>query len=467
MHDASQTQQQDCNKIWASCLQQISAQVSAQAFNTWFVPIVPYRYHNRTLTLRVPSQFFCDWLEGHYVDLLRQVLDRVLGTGSCLEYAIGAEKPDQRSQVASEHSPSPDQPETHARYTWLMRRMPKLNPYYTFDNLVEGPFNQLVCAAARAVAQRPGKTSFNPLMIHGDMGLGKTHIGQAIAHAKASHPDDGCTVYVSSEVFTNQFIEALRNNALQDFMDFYTQVNLLILDDVQFLIGKEKTQEIFFSIFNQLHQADKQIVMTSHCPPRELQGLQRCLLSRFKWGLTADLQKPDLETRMAIIQKKLKRDDVAIADELVQYIAHSVDTNIRELEGVLTSLVACMAFNRKVDLSLVKQLLKDIVCEIDAQTGIDYLQQVVAKQYKVSPDDLKGKSRKRELVMARHTAIYLARVYTKYSLKYIGSYFGGRDHSTVVHALDNVNSLMDTDRYFRNQIEDLKKTIKLRQGQMD
>jgi len=250
---------------------------------------------------------------------------------------------------------------------------------------------------------------------------------------------------------------------MQDFSHFYLQADLLIIDDVQFLAGKEKTQEIFFHIFNHLHQAGKQIVMTSDCPPRALKGLQERLLSRFKWGLTADLQQPDLETRMAIIQSKMEADGIHMADELIQYVAHSVDTNIRELEGVLISLIAHASLNKEeINLELAKQVLKNIVQETHTEVSMDYIQKTVASHYGVSLESLKSKSRKRELVTARQAAMYLAKRYTDHSLKSIGYYFGGRDHSTVIHALQTVNNMLDTEPRFKLSFKDLQQKIKLK-----
>ncbi|MEM7055596.1 MAG: chromosomal replication initiator protein DnaA, partial [Bacteroidota bacterium] len=273
---------------------------------------------------------------------------------------------------------------------------------------------------------------------------------------------DKFVLYVASEQFTTQFIDSLRNNNVQDFTHFYLQADLLILDDVQFLAGKEKTQEIFFHIFNYLHQSGKQIVMTSDCPPRDLKGLQERLLSRFKWGLTADMQQPDFETRVAIIKSKMEADGIDIADDLVEYIAHSVDTNIRELEGVLISLVAHASLNKRdIDLGLAKQVLKHIVHEVDTEVSIDYLQKVVTEHYNVSLESLKSKTRKKEIVIARQVVMYLAKQYTNHSLKSIGYYCGGRDHSTVIHALQSVNDMLDTDPQFRSSLEAIKRKVKL------
>lgn len=469
-----------CEIIWSNCLAFIQGQVNAQSFKTWFSPIVPQKLENHVLTIQVPSQFFYEWLEEHYLLLLRQVISQELGPHGKLEYSIIIDQgnkqqgpftiklPTQHHSYASTHnaelakSANPKSPFALKNFK-NEQQTPYLNPNYVFENFIEGDCNQLAKSAAQAVAKKPGGTSFNPLMFYGSVGLGKTHIVQALGNAVKARFADKFVLYVSSEQFTTQFIESLRSHTLQDFTHFYLQADLLILDDVQFLVGKEKTQEIFFHIFNHLHQAGKQIVMTSDCPPRDLKGLQERLLSRFKWGLTADLQQPDFETRLAIIQSKISADGIAIADDLIEYIAHSVDTNIRELEGVLISLIAHASLNkRNIDLELAQQVLKHIVHEIDTEVSIDYLQKVVTEYYNVALEGLKSKSRKKEVVIARQVVMYLAKQYTNHSLKSIGYYCGGRDHSTVIHALQAVNDMLDTQPQFRLSFEELKRKIKIK-----
>lgn len=466
-----------CETIWNNCLAFIKGQISEQSFETWFAPIIPQKLENNTLTIQVPSQFFYEWLEEHYLVLLRQVIGQELGAQGRLEYAVVVDKdPSQQSSLAinlSLQQPSASNTNqaagSNSRSPFELKhfkdesRISHLNPNYTFERFIEGDCNQLAKSVAQAVAKKPGGTAFNPLMFYGRVGLGKTHVVQALGNEVKTNFADKFVLYVSSEQFTTQFIESLRNNSVQDFTHFYLQADLLILDDVQFLVGKEKTQEIFFHIFNHLHQASRQIVMTSDCPPRDLRGLQERLLSRFKWGLTADLQQPDFETRMAIIHSKIEANDMGMDDDLVEYIARSVDTNVRELEGVLTSLMAHAALNKRaIDLELAKQVLKDIVHEIDTEISIDYLQKVVSEHYNVSLENLKGKTRKKEVVIARHVAMYLAKQYTNYSLKSIGHYCGGRDHSTVIHALQAVNDMLTTVPKFKSSLEELKRKIKLK-----
>ena len=472
----------DFEIVWNRCLQLIQGKVSEQSFKTWFKPIVPKKLVKDTLTIQVPSQFFCEWLEEHYLPLLQHVIHKELGTQGKLEYAVVVDQSNAQQHAFSIKLASPHTqqqgghyaPKSAAASNALRRNnAPKedvgahmashLNPSYTFDTFIEGGCNQLARSAAQAIAKKPGGTSFNPLMIYGGVGLGKTHIVQALGNEMKAQFSDKFVLYTASEQFTTQFIDALRNNSIREFSHFYLQADLLIIDDVQFLAGKEKTQEIFFHIFNHLHQAGKQIVMTSDCSPRQLKGLQERLISRFKWGLTADLQRPDFETRVAIIQSKVATDGLHMNDELVQYVAHSVDTNVRELEGVVISLLAHAALKKEeVNLALARQVLKDIVQEIHTEVSIDYIQKAVANHYSITPEDLKSKSRKKELVVARQVAMYFSKQYTNHSLKSIGHYFGGRDHSTVIHALQAVSNALDTEPHFKVSFNELQQKIKLK-----
>jgi chromosomal replication initiator protein len=300
-------------------------------------------------------------------------------------------------------------------------------------------------------------------MVYGGVGLGKTHLAQAIGNEILQHISDKEVIYVPAEKFTQQFIESVKINKIQEFQNFYNKIDILILDDVQFLAGREKTQEIFFHVFNHLHQSGKQIIMTSDCPPKDLKGMEERLLSRFKWGLTADLQQPDFETRIAIIHKKMQSDGIDIPEKVIEYLAYSVDTNVRELEGVLISLIAHGSLMKKdIDLELAKTTLKTIVHDIDTEVSIDYIQKTVSEYYHLKTDDLKDKTRKKEVVIARQLAMYFAKEYTNLSLKSIGYHFGGRDHSTVIHAVQSVNDMYDVDSRFRSSVDELKKKLKMK-----
>lgn len=474
--------QNDCESVWSDCLRVIKEDVAEQSFNTWFKPISPLRCSESVLTIQVPSQFFYEWLEEHYVHVLKKAIISVLGENAKLEYSVIVDKGNSSSSPLSVNLPNRSgnskSPSSYGsngsgkdeyvspfklKSVDSLYQESQLNPNYVFDTYIEGDCNRLARSAGFAVAQKPGVTSFNPLMLYGGVGLGKTHLVQAVGNEIKNNLSDRFVLYVSSEKFTNQFIDALKNNKIQEFQNYYMQVDVLIIDDVQFLAGKERTQEIFFHIFNHLHQAGKQIIMTSDCPPRDLKGLQERLLSRFKWGLTADLQQPDYETRVAIIQRKMQADGIYIPENVIEYLAYSVDTNVRELEGVLISLIAHASLNRvDIDLELAKQTLKNIVQDIDTEVSIDYIQKTVAEYFKVEVESLKDKIRKKEIVIARQVAMYFSKEYTNHSLKAIGYHFGGRDHSTVIHAVQSVNDMMDTNANFKSSIEELKKKLKMK-----
>ena len=463
----------DHQEVWGNCLKNIRDVVGNQAFNTWFDPIIPLKLEDKILTIQVPSQFFYEWLEEHYVHILRDVIYQQLGNDGKLEYSIVIDRGNSNSKPytinipTSKRADPKSKPEDHNGKENDIRDIFKydfqLNRNYTFDTFIEGDCNRLARSAGYAVAQRPGITSFNPLMVYGGVGLGKTHLAQAIGNEIMQNIPGKSVIYVPAEKFTQQFIESVKINKIQEFQNFYNKIDILILDDVQFLSGREKTQEIFFHIFNHLHQLGKQIIMTSDCPPKDLKGLEERLLSRFKWGLTADLQQPDFETRIAIIQKKLQADGINIPENVLEYLAYSVDTNIRELEGVLISLIAHASLMKKdIDLELAKQTLKTIIHDIDTEVSIDYIQKTVAEYFHLKTEDLKDKTRKKEVVIARQLAMYFSKEYTNHSLKSIGYHFGGRDHSTVIHAVQTVNDMYDVDSRFRSSVDELKKKLKMK-----
>ena len=469
----------DSVSVWEDCLGFIRGQVGEQSFRTWFEPIRPISLDGNVLTIQVPSQFFYEYLEEHYVHVLRQVILNTLGPEGKLEYSVIVDSGSNQNQPYvvklpnQKHNNQWDKKSNNGfqevRNPFEMPslqddiRYSNLNPNYDFDNYIEGDCNRLARSAGLAVAEKPGITSFNPLMIYGGVGLGKTHLVQAIGNRIGGDNKHNFVLYVSSEKFTTQFTDAIKNNSIQSFTNFYLQVDTLIIDDVQFFSGKEKTQEMFFHIFNHLHQNGKQIVMSSDRAPRDLKGLQDRLLSRFKWGLTADLQMPDFETRMAIIMRKMQSDGIHIPGDVVEYLAYSVDTNVRELEGVLISLIAHATLNKTdINLELAKQTLKNIVHDIESEVGIDYIQKSVGEFFQVRVEDLKDKTRKKEIVIARQVAMYLCKEYTNHSLKSIGYHFGGRDHSTVIHAVQSVSDMVDVDSKFAHSIEELKKKMRMK-----
>lgn len=465
----------DHNTAWNNCLVKLQEEVGDQGFETWFKPIKPVRLEGKILTIQVPSQFFYEYLEEHYVNLLRKVIDNQLGKDFRLEYSVVIDTGGGSNQAKTINLPNNPSRASGNRYGSkfgskeyissfeLYGNDIKLNPSYTFDNFIEGDCNRLARSAGYAIAKRPGVTSFNPLFLYGGVGLGKTHLVQAIGNEIENGSEKKVVHYVSSEKFANQFFDAIKNNNIQEFSGFYLKVDVLIIDDVQFFAKKEKTQEIFFHIFNHLHQSGSQIIMTSDRAPKDLDGLMERLVSRFKWGLTADLQQPDYETRIAIINRKMQADGINFPENVIEYLAYSVDTNIRELEGVIISLIANSSLVKKeIDLELAKQTLKSIVHDIDSEVDIDYIQKTVSEFFKVSIDQLKDKTRKKEIVMARQMAMYFSKEYTSLSLKSIGYHFGGRDHSTVIHAVQTVNDLNDTDSKFKKSLDELRKKLKMK-----
>lgn len=448
--------------VWNDFIQYIKTHIhSAQSFKAWFAQIEPHKYEDYTLSIRVPSQFFCEWLEEHYIDLLGKAIAHAAGKQGRLEYVIVGKKAGQGTEAQGAKVVKEGKGGSAKMYDPRMESM-TLNPAYRFDNLIEGDFNRLVKSIGQAIAQNPGSTSFNPFVIYGPVGSGKTHTMHAIGNKIKERDKDAKVAYTSSEGFTSFFVESLRSNTLQHFRDYYRSIDVLLLDDVQYLTGKEKTQETLFHIFNQLHQANKQIVITSDRPPRDLQGMQARLLSRFKWGITADLQAPDLEPRIAIIKSKLEREQIALADDLIEYIAFNVKTNIRELEGVVNSLMAYLSlYKEEPTLDTIKKIIQDIVYHVDMELSVEYIQKMVADHYKVSLDALKGKCKKREIVTPRQVSMYLVKQYMPdYTLGFIGSHYEGRDHSTVGHSIQVVRDMLTTDTHFKATLADLDKMIK-------
>jgi len=464
---------QDHATVWSSCLSTIRKNVNAQSYKTWFEPIKAVRLEDSALTIQVPNKFFYEWLEEHYVALLKLTIRTELGDAGRLEYQILMSKQkdidNSASNPVSEKSVAPGSVDTQSIKNPFVipgiRKMkidPQLNVNYTFNTYIEGDCNRLARTAGIAVAKKPGGTAFNPLVIFGDVGLGKTHLAQAVGNdIQAKHPSKS-VLYVSSEKFTAQIIESIKNNAVNDFVTFYQMVDVLIVDDIQFLANKVKTQEIFFHIFNQLHQNGKQIILTSDRPPKDLQGMEERLTSRFKWGLSADLQIPEYETRMAILESKMNREGVELPNDVTEFICYNIKNNIRELEGVLVSLIAHSSLNRReIDVDLAKEVVKNFVTQINKEITVEYIQNLVAEHFKLPVEKLAGKTRKRQVVVARQLSMYLAKNLTDKSLKAIGENFGGRDHSTVIYSVNTVQDLLDTDVVFKDTVSELERKIKL------
>ena len=481
----------DCHTVWDNCLRTIRRNVNTQSFKTWFEPIKPVQLASNALTIQVPNKFFYEWLEEHYVSLLKMTIRQELGDAGRLEYQIlmGKAKEARNSNsnmslsgngilgngAAASRAGKPSngyQPgmvdSGNIKNPFIIPGIKKLkidsqlNPTYTFDTFIEGDCNRLGRSAGLAVAKKPGGTAFNPLVVFGDVGLGKTHLAQAVGNEVLAKMPHKTVLYVSSEKFTNQIIQSIKNNAVNDFVNFYQLIDVLIVDDIQFLANKQKTQEIFFHIFNQLHQNGKQLILTSDRPPKDLDGMEERLISRFKWGLSADLQAPDLETRMAILESKMTEEGIELPSNVTEFICYNIKNNIRELEGVLVSLIAQSSLNsREIDIELAKEVIKNFVKQINREITVEFIQNLVADHFDVPVEKLAGKTRKRSIVIARQLSMYLAKNLTNKSLKSIGENFGGRDHSTVIYSCKTVQDLLDTDMIFKDTVTDLEKKIKM------
>ncbi len=473
--------QVDVKAVWQRCMDLIQGQITSLGFKTWFQPMVPMKLVEKEITVQVPSQFFYDWVDQHYNALIRETITSVLGQDAKLYYSIAADETDatslaRRTDVQPPYSPASPHDLPGATQQALPFFAPRaafrqpdqplpqsnLNPRYTFDNFIKGDSNQLARAAALAVANNPGGTSFNPLVVYGGTGLGKTHLMHAIGNHAILIGKAKRVVYVSSEKFTIEFVDAIQSDRVNDFSYFYRSVDLLIVDDIQFFSGKEKTQDNFFHTFNTLYQLGKQIVLSSDVPPKELKGLDERLISRFQSGLTADIQPPDLETRIAILRKKSEDNRFEMPQDVVDFIAASVTNNIRELEGCLISLIARASLdNRDITVDLARDVLRMVVNESKSPINIDQIQRVVCEYFDIPEDLLRAKTRKQEVVNARQVAMYLSKELTNSSLKTIGLHFGGRDHSTVIHSCQAIQDHINNDAVFKQNIDQLRRRIEL------
>lgn len=438
------------NRHWENCLSLIRKEISDQQYQTWFKPIILLKITSSTITLQVPTKFFYEWLEDHYLKLLNNTVKKVLGKNTKIEYVVSEVKEEAKSVNTKRKIKIEEIKQT---------KFDNLNRNFKFKTFISGKCNSVARAAGKRICKNPGDNPFNPLMVYGGVGLGKTHLIQSIGN-KISKKNQKSVYYVTSEKFANQFIDALKENRLKDFTKFYVNIDCLIIDDVQFFKGKEKTQEVFFHIFNQLNLNNKQIILSADKSPINMDGLEQRLISRFKSGLTVELEKPEFETRLNILNAKINNENIKISEEVIHYIAVQVDTNIRELEGVLISLLAHSTITKKpIDIELTKSIIGKIVKDTNKEINISYIQEIVSKFFNISINEMKDKARKKEIVIARQVAMYFSKDFTNNSLKSIGFHFGGRDHSTVIHAVQSVNDMIDTDSIFKKNVEEIKKRI--------
>jgi chromosomal replication initiator protein len=470
----------DHTSIWNNCLQNIRQNVDPQSFQTWFAPIRPVALEQNELTIQIPNRLFYEWLEEHYVEVLKASLQQALGTAGRLQYRINPVRGEGRNGgPANDVSkngknetggpaprPAPGNPFVIPGVT--RPRIPSnLDMRYTFDNFIEGDCNSLARNAAKAVADSPANTAFNPLVIHGNVGLGKTHLLQAIGNYITAKFPNKAVLYVSTDTFTNQLVSSNGSNTTNDLVNWYQNVDVLLVDDIQQLVKRKKTQDVFFNLFNVLRQNNKAVVMTCDRPIIEL-DIEERLRSRFQWGLSADLSMPALETRMAILKSKADNTEVDIPSNVAEFICFHIQHNIRQLEGVLNNLVlhkGVLGDGQEIDLKLAKDVLKNFVTEINKEVTPDVIQRTVAEYYNLDVENLASATRRRHVVLARQISMFLVKQYTEESLKSIGRMFGGRDHSTVLYSIKTVKDLMETNDDIRKSLGELERKIRIGQGE--
>lgn len=459
-------------QVWTKCLDIIRNRVSPQSFNTWFKPIKPVELHGDTLIIQVPNKFFYEWLEEHYIDVLRQAIHQTIGPHGKLEYRIVVDNY-KRVDLAEVHSPSGDASQVdflpeEIKNPFIIpgikhdRILSHLKQRYTFDNFIVGDSNRFAYNAAKAVANRPGKTAFNPLFIFGKVGLGKTHLAQAIGNAIThSHPKLN-VVYITTERLTHQVIYSIRHQSMDDLMRYYQNVHILIVDDIQFLARRPKTQEIFFHIFNHMHQLERQIILTSDRPVKELEHMEERLVSRFKWGVTVDLQPPDFELKLAIARARLREEQVHVPERVLEYLCYHAGDSIRDLEGILSTLVARALFLQgDITMSTAQKILQYYKIQREEVITVESIARLVCDHFNIPLQDVKGKTRKRPIVEARQLIMYLSKKFTKHSLKQIGKFLGNRDHTTVIYACRTVEDLIETDEKYRQNVFTIEKKLRL------
>lgn len=458
--------------LWNRCLKVIRDNVPDTTFKTWFVPIIPLKYENKALTVQVPSQFFYEFLEEKFVELLRATLYKEIGEGTKLMYRVivdnSSKKPgtvdlestDRSTAIPAKKTTRFPDPQRIAAPQDLD---PRLNPNYNFENFIEGYSNKLSRTAGEAVAVNPAKTTFNPLFLYGSSGVGKTHLVNAVGtRIKELFPEKR-VLYVSAHLFQVQYTDSVRSNTINDFINFYQSIDVLIIDDIQEFASLSKTQNTFFHIFNHLHQNGKQLILTSDRPPVLLQGMEERLLTRFKWGLTAELEKPNVELRRNILRNKIHRDGLNFSEEVINYIAENVNESVRDLEGIVISIMAhSTIYNKNIDLDLAARIVRKAVrSEVKVITIEDIIQKV-CKHFELEPNSIHSKSRKREIVQVRQIAMYLAKKHTDASSSKIGQLIGNRDHATVLHACKIVKDQFEVDKSFRTELEEIETELRKR-----
>ncbi len=459
--------------LWNRCLKIIKDNVPETTYTTWFAPIVPLKYEDNTLIVQIPSQFFYEMLEEKFVDLLRMTLYKAIGQGTKLLYNVMMDKTSIPNQTVNLEgsgrstavTPKPifdGNKSPNLFDTPIIQELdPHLNPNYTFKNFIEGYSNKLSRSVAESVAQNPANNPFNPLFLYGASGVGKTHLANAIGiRIKELYPEKR-VLYVSAHLFQIQYTDSVRNNTTNDFINFYQSIDVLIIDDIQEFAGVTKTQNTFFHIFNHLHQNRKQLILTSDRAPVLLQGMEERLLTRFKWGMVAELEKPTIELRKDILRNKIHRDGLQFPPEVIDYIAENVNESVRDLEGIVIAIMArSTIFNKEIDLELAQHIIKGVVHNEVKNITIDDILRVVCKHFGLEPSAIHTKSRKREVVQARQIAMYLAKNHTDLSTSKIGKFIGNKDHATVLHACKTVKGQLEVDKSFYAEVEEIETSLK-------
>ncbi len=464
------TNTQAYSDIWQSCLSQIRKQTSEEEFARWFEPIALLNFDGVTLSLRVPNESYVSQIERNYIPFIKPIIASLFGQQTRVRYAFPKTNQSialSRNADTTAISQFKTQTDTaNIKNPFVIPGLkkiiidPQLSSHYTFSTFIEGECNRLARSAGMAVAVDPGNTPFNPLYIYGDSGLGKTHIVQAIGHEIRQRHPEMQVLYVPMNKFMAQYQTAVRNGEVTDFIHFYQMVDALIIDDIQELAGKVGTQTVFFNIFNHLHLSGKQLIFTSDKPPVELKDIEARLLTRFKWGLSTQLCTPDHQTKLKIIRSKAAKMNAQLSDEVTNYLADNISANVREIEGALSSLVANASFlGKKITIALTKEILKAYVKLYQKEITIEHIREVVCQYLDLDVKRFNSTERTREIAQARQIAMYLSKQHTKAPLTAIGAAIGGRNHATVLHSCKAVSNLMETDKAFRSQVEEIEKLV--------
>ena len=461
--------EEEANKVWTQCLDIIKDNLSEPTFQTWFSPTKALSYSDEELVVKVPSQFYYEWIDSHYSDLLKQTINKIVGNDIKLSYQVIVEESDTEVEKRSMKLPGfkiQNQPLPQGKIEFekpdiiSSEFINSFNPRYTFDNFIRGECNQMAASAALAVAENPRSGRYNPLFIYGDSGLGKTHLAQAIGNNILRKNARSRCLYVTSEDFTMQFIKSLQEQKGNEFTTMCRNADVLIIEDVQFFTGKEKTLDNFFHTFNALHQAGKQIILTSDRAPKDLQGVDERLISRFQWGLIVDVQAPDLETRMAILQKKSADEGVELSMEITEYMARHITQSVRELEGALISLLFKTTLDKhELSLDLAKEVVMGVARTAPIKLAVEEIKNVVSEYYNVPIPTIMSNNRTATVALARQMCMFLAKETTDLTLKNIAESFNRKDHTTVIHAIKTIQNYIDVDKSVAQAYQAIKKRL--------